>query len=956
MNLTTLANLFNRAIFVKKTSKTMLKTLLTTFLFLLSASLFAQLFTEDFKYATGKTLTNNGWTAHSGAGTNAIKVADGLVYTGLTNMDGAASLTTSGEDINRNFPSVKDGTVYVSFLLNVSAAQDAGDYFLHLGPTTLSSIFRGKMFAKKSGTGFQVGVAKASNTPNYAATVYELNKTYLFVLKYTIKSGSTTDDEVVLYVNPVITDKEPTTPISTTPTAESDTDSDIGTIALRQGTAANAPTVRVDGIVVATKWEDLFNKNDAPNITIIKAPKQVTSAITVDSLLFSGGNLAGNLFEIIGDGLDFSTKKDFSGTVLSTIAYPIDKNGNIDNGKIYLRIASTQKSSITTNLIFNLDKKVIQSNPKVAIELVVNPPSNEIQTISKVKTLVEQTSVKLAGRVTSAGEINNLVYIQDATGGIPIGNVSTSIAVGDSVQVFGKLSNISKQLYIQSSEFTKIGTTNKVLTPKPIITSQLSANEGNLISVKDVSFADKKFVFLPNTNYTVAEGAANATVRIWEGTDIDGRTKPQANFTISGVVGRFNDGYQIYSRSQADIPGTGKPQGMISTVPLDKTFDIAAWNIYWYGNTANGPTDEAQQQANVLQTLDSLKSDLFFLEEVSNPTAFKNLVAKMKGYEGVCSSAISAGGVADDAQRVCFIYKTDVVKNISTRPLLTGATNLPNYPSDPARFWASGRLPFLMVADVTVDGVKQRLHIIGIHARANTGGTTGTEADRELQYRQRKYDVEVLKDSLDAQFPKENIIIAGDFNDDVDETVSTIISTKESSYKKYVVDTERWQALTKALSDDGYRTYISQENVIDHIFISNELKTSYLANSVGVGLPFTFLKNYASTTSDHIPVFARFQFIAPPTATEPMIALNARAFPNPTLGEIELSLDETLSKQSLQVKLSNSQGYLIFQGNGTWDSVKPLLNQDLSKHSAGIYLLKIVDKQQHSKVFKIVKE
>jgi hypothetical protein len=347
---------------------------------------------------------------------------------------------------------------------------------------------------------------------------------------------------------------------------------------------------------------------------------------------------------------------------------------------------------------------------------------------------------------------------------------------------------------------------------------------------------------------------------------------------------------------------------------------------------------------------------LYFLEEVSNPTAFKNLVAKMKGYEGVCSSAISAGGVADDAQRVCFIYKTDIVKSISTRPLLTGATSLPNYPSDPARFWASGRLPFLMVADVAVEGVKQRLHIVGIHARANTGGTTGTETDRELQYRQRKYDVEVLKDSLDAQFPKENIIIAGDFNDDVDETVSVITSTKESSYKKYVDDAERWQALTKTLSDDGYRSYVSQENVIDHILISNELKNSYLSSSVGVALPFTFLKNYTSTTSDHLPVFARFQLIASPTATEPALALNARVFPNPIVDVIDLDLDETLSKQLLDISLSNSQGFMVFKGNGTWDSVRQQLNSDLSKRSTGVYFLKIADKQRRVSVFKIMKQ
>ena len=160
--------------------------------------------------------------------------------------------------------------------------------------------------------------------------------------------------------------------------------------------------MKIDGIVVATKWEELFVRNDGPSITVIKAPKQITSATVVDSLVFSGSNLIGNLFEIVGNGLEFSTKKDFLTSTNGLIAYSLDKSGIVDNGKIYLRVAKTQTSGITTNLVFRLDQKVLQSNPAVAIELIVNPPANEIQAISKVKTLAEQTSIKIAGRVTSA--------------------------------------------------------------------------------------------------------------------------------------------------------------------------------------------------------------------------------------------------------------------------------------------------------------------------------------------------------------------------------------------------------------------------------------------------------------------------------------------------------------------------------------------------------------------------
>ena len=133
-------------------------------------------------------------------------------------------------------------------------------------------------------------------------------------------------------------------------------------------------------------------------------------------------------------------------------------------------------------------------------------------------------------------------------------------------------------------------------------------------------------------------------------------------------------------------------------------------------------------------------------------------------------------------------------------------------------------------------------------------------------------------------------------------------------------------------------------------------KNSYLSNSAGVALPFTFLKNYTSTTSDHLPVFARFQFIASPTATEPALGFNARVFPNPTTDFIDLDLDEALGKQLLDISLSNSQGFMIFKGNGTWDNVRQQLNSDLSKRSTGVYFLKIADKQRQVSVFKILKQ
>jgi hypothetical protein len=105
------------------------------FTFLLSAILAlqvnAQLLVEDFDF-TGD-LTANGWTAHSGAGTNPIATTTGLSYTGYASsgIGNAAGLDNTGEDVNRTFTTQTSGIMYYSALVNVTNA--SAGWFLHLG-------------------------------------------------------------------------------------------------------------------------------------------------------------------------------------------------------------------------------------------------------------------------------------------------------------------------------------------------------------------------------------------------------------------------------------------------------------------------------------------------------------------------------------------------------------------------------------------------------------------------------------------------------------------------------------------------------------------------------------------------------------------------------------------------------------------------------------------------------
>jgi endonuclease/exonuclease/phosphatase family metal-dependent hydrolase len=580
--------------------------------------------------------------------------------------------------------------------------------------------------------------------------------------------------------------------------------------------------------------------------------------------------------------------------------------------------------------------------------------------IAQARKVAVGRAAYVIGRVTATNQFGSTAYIQDATGGIAVFNTAfaNGVSIGDSVKVSGLISTFNAQIQIGTSasivDFTKINVPAKAVTPKVITISEIQSYESQLVTIKDVEFDDKKFVLIPNTNYQVKVGSATMDLRIVSTTNLIGRTKPQSPATVTGIIGLFNTTYQLQPRFIEDLPNTEvykKPQTGLSA---DKSFKLATWNTNWLGNTANGPTGELLQQKNFQQVLDSLKADIFVLEEVSNVKFFKDFIAKYTNYKGFCSSAVSAGGVADDAQRVCFVYKKGVVDSVSARPLLTKATILPNYPeNNPSRFWASGRLPFLFVADVNINGIKKRLHIVGIHARANSSGTTVTTDAKELQYRQRRYDVEVLKDSLDAQFPTANVILVGDYNDDVDETVSEITSTKESSYKKFIDDAKNYQSVSKSLSDNGVRSYLSQNNVIDHVIISDELVNNYVANSVSPELGFTYIANYSSTTSDHLPVYATFNFERDRIlGFEPKIdELSIKAFPNPTKGSITIEVEGN----NFEYILMNISGNNLVESTGNLEKMNHSVNDKLSVLPSGMYLLRIQSGEKNG-VLKIVRE
>lgn len=289
---------------------------------------------DNFYYDTGLALTSTRWTAHS-TGTNPITVQSGnLTYEGYPSIAGnLISLATSGEDIHRTFTAQTANSVYASFLVNITSATTTGDYFIHFGPQTIGTLYRGRVFVKKNDAdALSFGLSYAANvTGNVVWTdfSYSLNTTYLLVLRYDFFEG-TANDVAHLYINPPITYNEPAVTLTATDT---NTDAaDIGSIALRQGTAANAPTLLLDGIRVANSWFNLWGFQANPQIVVIGEPDPLYNIVgnpsdEISSYHLEGHQLIGPITVVAPEPFQISTTgtDDWE----TTIQVPLDYNGNI---------------------------------------------------------------------------------------------------------------------------------------------------------------------------------------------------------------------------------------------------------------------------------------------------------------------------------------------------------------------------------------------------------------------------------------------------------------------------------------------------------------------------------------------------------------------------------------------------------------------------------------------------
>lgn len=928
------------------------KSLLLSFLTILSLKLTAQNLYENFTYGQETLLTQNGWQEHSGNGNNAISLVQGLVFENANDPTAAARLNGGGQDVNRNFDAINTGSVYYRFLIKVSQASSDGEYFTHLGPNTLGTEFRARVFVKDENGGLRFGISKSSNSPNYTLASFDYNDIYMLVVKYTFNGTSNSDDQVALAVFKAGESRSREEFMVEAKVGEFDA-SNIGSVALRQGSSGKAPSLVIDELKIAPSWQDAVTLITEPSLSInLPEDLYAFNSSCREQAIFEGSlnaNAQGamlNLWSPDASEIRFSKDKKtwqetltFSSTTGNYAQkFWIKYNGSLNaaSKKLVLKVDNFDADEL-------LEQSILFRGLGLREDCSIG--------IADFKTLAPGEIARVTGvAAATAREFGFFNYIQDELSGLRI-NGDYNWEIGDSVSIFGIKGATFDEIIIERDTCCDTsdavqkrgkGTLNMYQTS----IENIANFEGRLVQLSGLSLQDNRFVFLPNTNEQLSGGGRSLETRIWGSTDIDGYQKPTQAGTWQGVVGQFRGKYQLYPRTNSDITGLSEYQFPTSQFDKSQTFDLAAWNVEWFGSPTNGPRDDEQQLENVAATLNEIDADALVLTEVTSLEYFDRLVASLPSHSGACSPAVSGGFTDGEAQRVCLVYKSAIVKLQEIRPLLSGTPPISDYPESFDRFWASGRLPALFVCDVNLNGISRRLHIVGIHARANRSDP----AERELVYRMRKKDIAVLKDSLDTHFSAASVIMAGDFNDDLDESV--VFGITESSYSPFVQDQENWNMVSKSLSDKGYKSYIGFENVIDHIGISNELNASYLNGSVFLDLPFRFIDDYSNTTSDHLPVVARFMLEDIVTSNQLTEVDSIIVFPNPTRGNLNILLQENVE---VNAELFDQKGILLLKTSGEKLKLQKRISKELTKAGPGLYLLKLIIGNE-VKTYKIVNQ
>ena len=251
----------------------------------------------------------------------------------------------------------------------------------------------------------------------------------------------------------------------------------------------------------------------------------------------------------------------------------------------------------------------------------------------------------------------------------------------------------------------------------------------------------------------------------------------------------------------------------------ESTFDIVTWNIEQFPK--NNLT-----VSYLAELIDSMNVDIIAMQEIWGDGAsvsFENLKTKLDGWDGYRKSS----GLA-------YLYKTELIFN-STYEIEELNDIL--------------RTPYLL--SINIDG--ENIFIINNHLRANYNDGNWDEDER-------KEALGKLEEYINQFLPEEKVILLGDLNDELNDSMNVFQNFINDSTNYKFVD------MDLAYGSKANWSYPGWPSHLDHILITNELFDEF--DNEGSSVETIRLEEYFDNgwteyenyISDHRPVGLRLKF------------------------------------------------------------------------------------------------
>jgi len=266
-------------------------------------------------------------------------------------------------------------------------------------------------------------------------------------------------------------------------------------------------------------------------------------------------------------------------------------------------------------------------------------------------------------------------------------------------------------------------------------------------------------------------------------------------------------------------------------VGTDSTLDIITWNIKSFPKQNDITIDY------LVELIDFMNVDIIAMQEIGSEIDFNKLVNKLDGWTGY--RANSAYYNID----LAYLYKLNITINKLYEIEELDDYNIP-------------RTPLLL--EIYWEG--ENIYIINNHFKALGDGIIDNVYNDE-EYRRQQASI-LIKNYIDSNFDDENVIVLGDFNDELTDQNSANV------FMSFIEDSENYKFVDMSIAvgssyNLSYPSYLSH---IDHILITNELFDEF--KNPGSNIQTIHLENYfddgwndyENYISDHRPVGLSLNF------------------------------------------------------------------------------------------------